>query len=288
MFNRFFTVLLISPDNRLGVNKYKVRWFWLVLLIALVAGCGYLLSYMSYEVFLVRRNFASLEAMNQEHLRRELILQHSFETQLHDFINLDRLKVMHEDIMGYIDLPQDDLAHNLDEPKLANQATDQGILSVIAEAAIIEDQTQAAYEKFYDYLNSNQLPTMVYPDIWPVEGFVFDEFGTISSDLLNIDEPLRGLLIGTKRFEPVKVTATGVVVEVGVSAVFGKFIEVFHGLGFITRYHNVKDPVVEIGSFVQKGDLIATVDINQGLGISYLYYQIIAYGVPQNPISYIL
>lgn len=82
---------------------------------------------------------------------------------------------------------------------------------------------------------------------------------------------------------PVIATAAGVVTYAGPRAGYGLLVEVNHGNGYITRYAHHNEILVETGSIVDVGTVVATMG-NSGRSTGpHTHYEVLKDGEPMNP-----
>ena len=127
------------------------------------------------------------------------------------------------------------------------------------------------------------------PSIWAVKGgWITSTFGYRQSPFTGLREMHEGLDIATHVKAPVLATANGIVIRANSHRGYGKFVEIDHGYGVVTRYgHNSKN-LVKVGQKVKRGEVIALVG-NTGRSTGpHLHYEVHLNGVPVNPVRYIL
>lgn len=122
------------------------------------------------------------------------------------------------------------------------------------------------------------------PSIWPVRGWVTNEFE-------REHDPLRrqhfGLDIAARHGSPVQAPADGIVVSAGWDKDFGWLIVVEHGYGFTTRYGHNANLKVERGERVRRGQIIALVGSTGHSSAPHLHYEIWKHGLPVDPSGYL-
>ena len=97
------------------------------------------------------------------------------------------------------------------------------------------------------------------PAVLPVRGPVSRSFGS-SRDLLSEDQRVHGGLdIAANRDEPVRATAYGVVSRTGVNASLGRYVDIDHQNGYVTRYGHLSEVLVERRKRVKRGEVIGLV-----------------------------
>ncbi|MBI4789888.1 MAG: M23 family metallopeptidase [Chloroflexi bacterium] len=110
---------------------------------------------------------------------------------------------------------------------------------------------------------------------WPVSGRITQGFGIARHT---------GVDIGAPKGTPVVAADSGYVVAVGcVPTGYGCSMLINHGNGFSTRYAHLSSFIVDAGSSVKKGQLIARVGNTGNSTGPHLHFEIIQSGVIRNP-----
>ncbi len=113
--------------------------------------------------------------------------------------------------------------------------------------------------------------------IWPLKGRIISGFGTNSDNVIN-----KGLNIQPRSGSDVLASRSGKVVFRSQNFMsYGKTIIVEHGDGFSTVYARNAELLVNLGDWVQKGQVIARVDSG------YLHFEIRKGYSSQNPYFYL-
>ena len=89
------------------------------------------------------------------------------------------------------------------------------------------------------------------PDRWPAKGFVTREF--ISGNIARGIKPHLGIDIAGPMDAPILAAAPGVVDRTGVDDFLGNFVEIHHGLGYLTVYGHCSRIAVRQGDHVSGG-----------------------------------
>lgn len=130
-------------------------------------------------------------------------------------------------------------------------------------------------------INMPKIENPGFPTEPPVRGTITKQFGLITSHF--------GIDIATRVGEPVKAVADGVVLNADWTLNYGFVIIVQHARGFVTVYKHTQIPMIEVGDFVQKGTILASVSdsglINSG---AHLHFELWQNGEPVNPVNYLL
>ena len=125
----------------------------------------------------------------------------------------------------------------------------------------------------------------VRPDIWPVVGIITSDFGW--RIFRRVKEFHTGVDIAAPYGTPINVTSSGRVIYVGWINGYGKTVIVYHGYGYVTLYGHMLDYAVSYGDYVEKGQIIGYVGSTGRTSGPHLHYEIIKYGIRQDPIIYL-
>ena len=138
------------------------------------------------------------------------------------------------------------------------------------------------------YLEDKESLLASTPSIKPTEGWITSGFGYRTSPFTGKREFHKGIDIATRIGQPIISTADGVVTYSGYEGGFGNVVMVEHGYGFSTRYAHCSRIIAKVGNRVRRGQIIAYVG-NTGRSTGpHLHYEIRVWGVPVNPMKYIL
>jgi len=114
---------------------------------------------------------------------------------------------------------------------------------------------------------------------WPVEGELINAFGEGSMD--------KGIQIAADEGSDVKAAASGRVVYTGSGLIgYGKLIIIKHDDIYLSAYGHNQDILVEEGTSVDAGEVIASVGLGRG-NRSMLHFEIRSEGQAVDPMSYL-
>ncbi len=112
------------------------------------------------------------------------------------------------------------------------------------------------------------------PIVTPVQGPVSRAFGT-SRNLLSDEVRVHGGLdIAANRNEPVRATAYGVVSRTGVNANLGRYMDINHQNGYVTRYGHLSEVLVESRKRVSRGEIIGLVGMTGKTSGYHIHYEV--------------
>lgn len=119
---------------------------------------------------------------------------------------------------------------------------------------------------------------------WPVSGALLNRYNSaIDSSQLK----WQGVTIAANAGTPVRVVQAGQVVFADFFRTHGLLIIVDHGNGVMTLYGRNQSLLKEVGSWVETGEVIASVGQSGGHSRSGLYFEIRNNGRPENPSSWL-
>ncbi|MDX1395115.1 MAG: M23 family metallopeptidase [Gemmatimonadota bacterium] len=130
------------------------------------------------------------------------------------------------------------------------------------------------------------------PAIWPViaedswisSGFSYNRMHPV----LGYRRPHPGVDISADYGSSVVAAGAGRVTYAGPRSGYGRFVEIDHGGGFITRYAHLATTSVRVGEQVDRGHVLGEVG-RSGLATGpNLHYEVLRDGRPQNPWNYLL
>jgi lipoprotein NlpD len=113
---------------------------------------------------------------------------------------------------------------------------------------------------------------------WPVDGAVSSNFGRRRRGWH------RGIDILADPGAPITAAAPGVVVASGFEREYGNVVKVAHDGGFVTVYAHNEQNLVELGEWVQAGQMIATVGRTGRATREHLHFEVRHEGLAYNPL----
>ncbi len=123
------------------------------------------------------------------------------------------------------------------------------------------------------------------PGLWPAAGKVTKEFD--KGKPVEGRRPHLGIDIAGPRDTPILAVAPGEVVRVGTDDYLGNYVEIRHGLGYLTVYGHLARAAVNAGERVQGGQVIAYMgDSGQTTG-THLHFEMWRQGEAVDPRRYL-
>lgn len=119
------------------------------------------------------------------------------------------------------------------------------------------------------------------PSRWPTTGMVTREFikGSVAKGI----KPHLGIDIAAPTDTPVVAAATGLVARTGTDDFLGNFVEIQHGLGYLTVYGHCSRIAVSDGDRVENGQLIAYVGQSGQTSAPHLHFEVFQQGEAVDP-----
>jgi len=149
------------------------------------------------------------------------------------------------------------------------------------------NKLEASKREFKKYLESQNIRLVSIPSLWPVQGQISSHYGWRESPFSNNKDFHRGVDIRSPYGSPVKATADGIVKSIGYHPDFGRYIEIDHKNGFVTKYAHLSKVLVAQNAQVKKGDRIGLVGTTGNSTGPHLHYEVIYKGAHVNPKPYL-
>lgn len=138
---------------------------------------------------------------------------------------------------------------------------------------------------YKEILQNLKTPDEARPSIWPVVGVVTSDFGWRRRK--RYKEFHAGIDIAAPIGTPIVATADGIVIFSGYVRGYGYVVVIYHGYGYTTVYAHMSGREVSVGEVVAKGKVIGYVG-NTGRSTGpHLHYEVLKYGIRQNPILFL-
>ncbi len=119
------------------------------------------------------------------------------------------------------------------------------------------------------------------PDRWPVSGFVTKEFqkGAVNRGI----KPHEGIDIAGTTDTPIVAAGSGRVVRTGTDEFLGNFVEIQHGMGYVTVYGHCSRLAVGRDDRVDAGQVIAYVGQSGQATAPHLHFEVFVQGEAVDP-----
>ena len=184
-------------------------------------------------------------------------------------------------------------------PTVANAAdagAAAGGAAIVAAAAAIEthtagtateSQARAAFAA-WKKLDTPGFSTIAIPSVQPVDRLAFtSNFGIRSDPFRGTARMHAGVDIPGPVGTPIYATADGTVARTGRAGGYGNLVELDHGKGIATRYGHLSRILVDAGTHVQRGQLIALMGSTGRSTGSHLHYEVRIDGHAVNPAPFL-
>ncbi|MDD5718171.1 MAG: M23 family metallopeptidase [Candidatus Krumholzibacteria bacterium] len=119
------------------------------------------------------------------------------------------------------------------------------------------------------------------PDTWPAAGFVSSEF--TEGDTPRGLRPHLGLDIAGPQGAPILAAGDGIVARVAEDPFLGIFVEIQHGLGYLTVYGHCANAAVARGEQVRRGQVVAYMGASGQASAPHLHFEIWHNGMAVDP-----
>ena len=119
---------------------------------------------------------------------------------------------------------------------------------------------------------------------WPVDGGrLVTRFGVLDG------REHTGIDLAAEQGAAVRAAAAGqVVYSGGRQGAYGNLVIVQHGVGYQTAYAHNRENLVQVGSRVRAGQVIARVGLTGGMRRPMLHFEVRERGEPRNPLFYLV
>jgi murein DD-endopeptidase MepM/ murein hydrolase activator NlpD len=125
------------------------------------------------------------------------------------------------------------------------------------------------------------------PTLSPVSGMVSSLYGLRSSPINGEIRMHQGLDIAAPLGTPIKAAASGVVQKVAEADDYGKYVEIKHSHGLVSRYAHARLITVKVGNVIEKGQKIGEVGMTGRTTGPHLHYELSINGKKVDPANFI-
>lgn len=290
--------LVIFRDHHGAYRKLRFRgWLFALMLLALaalVAGDVYLVKYY-YNYKRMERELAEWEARGQDQnaqlvslsdkvkaLETDLARIRGFDDKLRRMVNLDQEP---RDVSPEGEVKDFDKKYL---PLYRQEMLGRKLHQFLGE---LRDQTAlelARQQELATLVETAGVRLTALPTSWPVAGWIAAPFGERVSPFTGKKEFHKGMDIAAPVGTEVKAPGEGTVAFAGETDDGGFTVVIDHQGGLSASFGHMRDVLVTKGQAVAKGQIIGHVgDSGQASG-PHLHYETRLYGVPVNPMRYIL
>jgi murein DD-endopeptidase MepM/ murein hydrolase activator NlpD len=144
----------------------------------------------------------------------------------------------------------------------------------VTEMALMKEEYWASIPAIQPVLNENL-------------NLLASGYGVRLHPILKVRKMHTGVDFTAPKGTPIYATGDGVVITVKtVFGGYGKYVEIDHGFGFVTRYAHMNDFKVRPGQKVKRGDHIGSVGNTGSSTAPHIHYEVLKDGKHVNPVNY--
>lgn len=171
-----------------------------------------------------------------------------------------------------------------DEPGMQEMDFGSEIDAVIRA---LEDREQQL-RVLEDVLMSSHMQEEVFPEGRPIKrGWISSYYGTRTNPFTGKLQFHKGMDFAGKEGTDVLAVAGGVVTWSGKRYGYGNLVEINHGNGYVTRYGHNKEQLVDVGTTVKKGQVIAKMGSTGRSTGPHVHFEVIKNGRQINPQKFV-
>lgn len=171
-----------------------------------------------------------------------------------------------------------------DEPGMQEMDFGSEIDAVIRA---LEDREQQL-RVLEDVLMSSHMQEEVFPEGRPIQrGWISSYYGTRTNPFTGKLQFHKGMDFAGKEGTDVLAVAGGVVTWSGKRYGYGNLVEINHGNGYVTRYGHNKEQLVDVGTTVKKGQVIAKMGSTGRSTGPHVHFEVIKNGRQINPQKFV-
>lgn len=139
-----------------------------------------------------------------------------------------------------------------------------------------------------DVLMSSHMQEEVFPEGRPIQrGWISSYYGTRTNPFTGKLQFHKGMDFAGKEGTDVLAVAGGVVTWSGKRYGYGNLVEINHGNGYVTRYGHNKEQLVDVGTTVKKGQVIAKMGSTGRSTGPHVHFEVIKNGRQINPQKFV-
>ncbi len=125
------------------------------------------------------------------------------------------------------------------------------------------------------------VPRPLWDLVLPLQGSITSHYGDRDG------RPHYGTDIAGAHGAPIVAVQYGVVTRIGETGGYGLTLDINHGDGIVTRYGHLSGYSVQVGDYVNQGDVIAFVGSTGNSNGPHLHVELYIDGLPKNPYTYL-
>lgn len=250
MSSRFTRIILIGDDDD-GIREFTIshRMVWLLAILGALVSLALLAVLLSFgKVMLEARGARSL-ADQLAAARAQLTVVDSLQAELRT------MGAMQQQLLFMLGI---------------ESAPDDSVLALIADG-----EAAAPLDALAGMVMAPP------PSGWPCAGFVTREFteGKINEG----KRPHLGVDIAGPQGAPILAAGDGVVARAGTDPFLGNFVEIQHGMGYLTVYGHCRQVAVARGAEVRRGQVVAYLGATGEASAPHLHFEVWHHGTAVDP-----
>ncbi len=241
------TQIVIIPSDERPAREYGISRPVVITLLALTAVFAGFLAVLMFSFATKHDERQAIQELEKQlaQARSELLVAHELA------INLEEMRQTQAQVLQMLGVPSVESAGDT------------------SRASWLEDSPRSAAEGMR---RAAVVTTSPRPNRWPARGFVTREFtpGNAGKGV----KPHLGIDIAGPADGPVIAAASGVVDRTGIDQFLGNYVEIRHGMSYLTVYGHCSRVVVSRGDHVMAGQVIAYVGDTGETSAPHLHFEI--------------
>lgn len=266
-----FTRIILMDDANQGVREYAIsgRMVWILAILGLLLAGLLLWVLLSFGAMTMRASEVPALKAELRSARADMMRLGQLQQELAEMAGLQEKVLL---MLGVQPHEPGSAPDGHDEISAAETAPAQ-------EASGGQDATTPPMDDDLRLLAATVMSPP--PDTWPAAGLVTNEY--YEGDIARGLRPHRGIDIAGTEGAPILAAGDGVVVRTGNDPFLGIFVEIQHGLGYVTVYGHCRSAAVERGQQVRRGQVIAYMGSTGQATAPHLHFEIWHNGTVVDP-----
>lgn len=258
MNNRFTRIILVGDDGN-GIREFTISHLmvWLLGILGMLIALALLLILLGYGKVMAEARQARSLAEELADARSQLAVVDTLQAELRT------MGAMQQQLLFMLGVEADSDGSSADTSGAL--AVDPGMLDPAADPL-------------------GTLATMVMtdpPSVWPCAGFITREFTEGAINQGQVPHP--GLDIAGPEGAPILAAGDGLVARAGTDPFLGNFVEIQHGMGYLTVYGHCRQVAVARGAEVRRGQVIAYLGETGEASAPHLHFEVWHHGAAVDP-----
>lgn len=150
-------------------------------------------------------------------------------------------------------------------------------------------RSDSSYDFIAEQMNQQYTKWRHIPSVSPCNGRYSSPFGPRTHPVTGERNKMHyGIDLSNRRWTPIYAPADGRVSLVRNSEYFGNYVVLDHGNGYITKYGHMEKPIVKLGQFVKRYQVLGYMGRTGRTTGVHLHYEVWKHGSPIDPINFVL